>query len=356
MNVLFEIRKINGKYYIIFSSQSDIDVYISKSTCCSVFDPVYNFTVESADNRAGELIPLEFDGDGIYKVFAETSREDGEVTIPYFEDFLDIVIESVYHVLCFDNCNNCNENVEKCDFLTAKTNLDAYVRLVNPIYKTYFEVAKKYGSCKVQSYASCTTGTYVTTGLMECETDLLKYFIALDLLAIYFYEQSINYTELCGDCNKDLQKERFRIDEIICCLEGLGDIYMEFEDEVKKLIGTFTITTGAYYNEQPSQIGDYDITIPNRSILTFTPDMFTTGTTPPYTDPENDAPYQIMILTLPSEGNLFFKYNHVVENQIIDIDDIDAGHLEYAGPQQNAATTVTFRFAVNDKGSKLFTI
>ena len=49
-----------------------------------------------------------------------------------------------------------------------------------------------------------------------------------------------------------------------------------------------TITNNNAENARPSSIGSNSISIGNRATYTFTISDFTSGTNPPYTDPEGD--------------------------------------------------------------------
>ena len=59
-----------------------------------------------------------------------------------------------------------------------------------------------------------------------------------------------------------------------------------------------TITSTAYVNLPPDVIGKNGIFTPNRTTLIYTMSMFTTGTTPPYNDPEGDLIDAIRIVDI----------------------------------------------------------
>ena len=119
-------------------------------------------------------------------------------------------------------------------------------------------------------------------------------------------------------------------------------------------MGTFTIEVQEHINQPPQTVGDYSTTIPNRDVLVFTSSMFTTNTTPPYQDPENDPADAIRIDSLPQDGVI--KYNNipVIVGQIISIDDINNGLLIYESPDQDSADIDNFNFSVRDTGSLQF--
>ena len=121
-------------------------------------------------------------------------------------------------------------------------------------------------------------------------------------------------------------------------------------------MATFRINTTARPNQPPSNVGDQDITIAYNTVETLTTAMFTTGTTPPYADPENDPAFRVKILTLPTVGTLRFNSTLATVGQEILVSQISQGLLEYhSDPAQTAGYTTLFEFAVSDTGSQQFT-
>jgi hypothetical protein len=107
---------------------------------------------------------------------------------------------------------------------------------------------------------------------------------------------------------------------------------------------------------EPATIGDGEATMDYQGTLVFTRAMFTTGTTPAYSDPEGDSAFQLKVLSLPLEEGMKLNGVDVVVNQIINFTDIDLGlftytnddHLDTDGDVQN------FTFAIADEGSGEF--
>ena len=123
--------------------------------------------------------------------------------------------------------------------------------------------------------------------------------------------------------------------------------------------GILTISVGAVINLPPNAVGDNSVNIEFDEIYAFTEADFTTNTTPPYSDPEGDAPSRLKILSLPlaSKGTLYFNAAAVQVNQIINFSEIN--YLNYVPElnQSNAslALVASFRFAIADAGSEIFT-
>lgn len=121
-------------------------------------------------------------------------------------------------------------------------------------------------------------------------------------------------------------------------------------------MATVTINIGAYTNLQPSQVGDLSVTINNAATKIFSTTDFTTGLTPPYVDPENDAPSKLKVLTLPASGLLKLNGVNVVVNQEIPFASIAGGLFTYVSAQgETSAIATSFDFAISDTGSGLFT-
>jgi len=117
----------------------------------------------------------------------------------------------------------------------------------------------------------------------------------------------------------------------------------------------FTITTNAYVNLPPSQVGDNSASTNYGITKTFTSADFTTGTTPAYSDPEGDSAYQLKVTTLPTTGDLELNAITVTLNQIINFTDIAAGLFTYV-PDNGTLTTYAdpFTFEIADIGSGTF--
>lgn len=105
----------------------------------------------------------------------------------------------------------------------------------------------------------------------------------------------------------------------------------------------------------PPIIGDNSITLSYNAVKTLTESLFVSDTKPPYYDEELDAPYELMVLSLPLYGQLLLASTPVVLNQIISFNDIRAGLFKYAADATRTDIVYTsFKFAVSDVGSKKF--
>ena len=117
--------------------------------------------------------------------------------------------------------------------------------------------------------------------------------------------------------------------------------------------GTITINVSAEANLPPDIIGNKFIIIDYGNDYSFDKNDFTTGTTPPYHDPEGDNMESIKILTLPSIGSLELSSVPVSVNDIISESNIT--NLDYIS---DTGTTVSyidnFTYTASDVGSSTF--
>jgi len=129
------------------------------------------------------------------------------------------------------------------------------------------------------------------------------------------------------------------------------------DDNPNKLysnMATMTINVDEYINLPPNQIGDNERDTPNGQTVIFTRADFTTNTTPPYQDPENNPAYKLKILSLPLEGLLKINSVNVTLNQELLFTDIDTGLFTYEPSSNTDDYVVDFDFDVSDTGSQQF--
>lgn len=120
--------------------------------------------------------------------------------------------------------------------------------------------------------------------------------------------------------------------------------------------GIVTITVGEDVNLPPSEVGDNSLTTDYGVTIVFTAANFTTGTTPPYADPESDAASMLRIDSLPTQGNLQLNGVNVVLNQEISFADISSGFFTYVPDNTDTSDyIVDFDFSIKDTGSGQYT-
>jgi len=82
-------------------------------------------------------------------------------------------------------------------------------------------------------------------------------------------------------------------------------------------------------NLPPTVVGTGSAKIAYGETLVFTRAMFTSATTPAFSDPEGDPALYLKITSLPTLGEIFINGIEVTINDVIDFNDIDAGLLTY---------------------------
>lgn len=121
------------------------------------------------------------------------------------------------------------------------------------------------------------------------------------------------------------------------------------------LTGTVSVNVAAEVNLPPTAVGDRTETIEYGETLVFTRAMFTTLTTPAYSDPEGDAADLLKITGLPVDGEIQLNGIPVALNAVIDFADIDLGLLTYVPDLVDTDGDVEgFTFEIADVGSGTF--
>lgn len=122
------------------------------------------------------------------------------------------------------------------------------------------------------------------------------------------------------------------------------------------LTGTTNINVLSLVNSPPTEVGDNTLATDFGTTIVFTAADFTSGTTPPYSDPEGDPASQLQVLSLPAQGQLRLNNVPVSINQIIDFTDIIAGNFTYVTDNTDIdGYSANFNFQVSDSGSGDFT-
>tara|TARA_R110000822_G_scaffold227017_1_gene359636 strand:+ start:9945 stop:10688 length:744 start_codon:yes stop_codon:yes gene_type:complete len=119
--------------------------------------------------------------------------------------------------------------------------------------------------------------------------------------------------------------------------------------------GIITMSVAAIVNSAPTCVGDNTIPKSYNETHVFTVANFTSETSPIYADPDGDAAYAVKVLTLPTDGDLYFNGVLVSVNQEILMTEVTAGLLTYVpDPLILIAQSLPFNFALSDVGSKTF--
>jgi len=316
-----------------------------------LYDCVDYLTVFDGVIQPGETRKFEFNEDAEYQIILDGTDT---IIIRHYLRLLTSIIEGVLETVCDCNCGcDCSEEEETmmCKLLMLRAKLDLYRKLKNPEGAVYYNAIDTYAKRLIEEPVYCAVNKEIILGESECNLKLVKQLVGLDYLAIYFNEFSQAYlTE-----DKQYVREKFNTKTIFCCIQSLGIDIGDIEDIINDYnMGLFTINSGAYVNQPPSAVGDYELTVANRAVTALTLAMFTTLTTPAFSDPEGDAPEAVRIDSLPIDGTLKLGITNVTVGQVILAADINAGNLTYESPNQDLLDQDTFTFSVSDVGSGLF--
>ena len=115
----------------------------------------------------------------------------------------------------------------------------------------------------------------------------------------------------------------------------------------------FSVSSGT--NKLPSNVGNGEAASRVGVPIVFTRAMLTTDLNGPYSDPESDPADKLLITDVPTVGRLELSGSLVVDNDIIDFIDIDAGNLIYITDEvPKPGMVLEFKFKISDTGSGEF--
>jgi hypothetical protein len=106
----------------------------------------------------------------------------------------------------------------------------------------------------------------------------------------------------------------------------------------------------------PATIGDNTIEVQKNVTTVLNLEMFTSQTTPPYNDPENDLIDAIRIDRIHSTNKGVFAFDGVavVKNQIITREDLEAERFTHVSFNGEGIATDGFEFSARDEGSGIW--
>ncbi|MFV0254746.1 MAG: hypothetical protein ACK5G7_01240 [Erysipelotrichaceae bacterium] len=341
----FDFKKKQDTYLITNQEVVPINYEIKKLYDCTNF-----LTISDGVILPNETQIFDFSDDGEYQIVIE---ETDIVSIKHYLKLQNSIIEGVLNSICDCKCGcECNDDKDEfCDLLMLRAKIDIYKKLTNPQGVAFYNAVTKYTKCLIEKSIYCNIDKEIILGESECNKEIVKQLISLDYLGMYFFEMA----QVCLTEDKEYIRCKFNTKTIFCCIQSLGiDI-----DDIENLInnnnmGLFTINSGAYVNQAPSEVGDYTLNVNNRAVTVLTLAMFSTLTTPAYADPEGDAVKEVRIDTLPADGVLKLSGVNVTPGQVILVADVNAGNLTYESPDVDTLDNDTFEFSLSDVGSGLF--
>lgn len=344
----YTIQRNKNIFTISKTGENPIDITVFKQDSCSNDTFVEILPLQTTSTSVDIVLS---NGDGIYKFLISSLVEEDiktiEILIPYYDSMLISLIQDIDSLLCGCKCKTCDDckDTDK-DLSTVLLKLISYYTITNNYYSAFLNVAFNCLKCSIVDANECIIINEKVVGNSD-NTILLKKIISLYYLAFYF-------AEFKSTTDANYINTKFKYEKIKKCINILGIDIQCILNNINDM-GLFTITSNAYINKPPSEVGDFNLTVENRSETILTSSMFTTSTIPAYSDPENDAADAIRIDSLPATGQLLYDGNPVVIGQAMAIADIDIGLLKYISPNQNEQISCVFNFSVRDTGSFIFT-
>ena len=282
--------------------------------------------------------------DGSYTLFISDGETESFLTIPIFDNLLNAILEDVEDYFCGECgcCKDCKEGDDKRAEMLLKI-MSFYI--VNRKYvSAYLDKAFECMECGVLEANFC----YLYNDYISDKKELKELYDKI-IATFYMAFYSADVALLNKDSNRISQYNKIKN-----CILAQGINTSCIEDKIKNM-ANFSVSWQAYVNQPPSVVGNYSTSQGNRSTLAVTTAMFTTATTPAYSDPEGDAAQAVRIDSLPTNGAVLKLDNiNVTTGQVILMTDIAAGKLKLVGPDIGTLTTTVFTFSVRDTGSMTF--
>jgi hypothetical protein len=244
--------------------------------------------------------------------------------------------------LCNCGCQDCPE--EK-DLAGTLLRVMSYYTIFSKYNNAYLQSIYPCFICSVITANECNLYNEVVLGNFD-NTQIAKRLLALHYIAFLSYELGLVSTAL----EKEGVKKELKYDKIIKCIQAQG-IDTSCIDNSMSSMSSFSILISP---NQPATVGNYTLNVSNRSTTVLTTGMFTSLTTPPYSDPEGDSPWELRVDSLPNSGVLFISGNPVTIGQVIPFTAISTGDLTFVSPDMDAPTSTSFLFSVSDAGSLIF--
>lgn len=340
-----QLKKVQDKYFLVNNEITPITYVLKRLTGCTSYFAIFSGTLDPATELEVTLAQ-----DGEYQLIVTNAALE-EVTLG-FKNYICLqhsLIENIYYTLCDCDCE-CSDCDSDCEYtLMTHAKMQAYKRLINPEGQAFFDAINTTVKCLIEKPIYCSVTEEMIRGSATYNEKLLKQFLALDYLALYFFELSM----ACLTADKQYITDKFNTEQLFCCINSLGIDIKEIENIIEDM-AQMTINSGSYVNQAPSAVGNNTIAVSNRAVTILTLAMFTTLTTPAYADPEGDPVDALRVDTLPVDGVLKLNGVLVLLGDIISAADINLNLFTYESPDQDALDTDDFQFSLRDTGSLIF--
>jgi len=254
---------------------------------------------------------------------------------------------------------------DKCEaLLTARNKIDVFKYLTAPYYDAAFSAVHRGTSCLIEPQLYCDVAIEGVTGVTEYNETLTKELVAIDYLAMYFWDIKIAESAATPEqVDLDYINDKYQSESILCCINSLGIDIKEIQQLIEDM-ASGTINSAVYVALPPTNVGFLEVDLDNREAgYEFTEVDFTENVVGGY-PPAGPNPtastnlfHSIRIDTILATGDPdigILMYDGVpitVVPQIITLVEINAGKLSYDSPNVDVSDTDTFTYSVSNVGA-----
>lgn len=356
--VNYTVASKEDKYTITNNENLPINYTLIKTDKCSGLETI----IETLNISSGVSYTLPIKEDGYYIIklaSTEFANTFSTLYINYFVNMHASMIEDVFSVLCPCDCGcaACTDlGVDQYQALiTTRNKIDIYQCMTSPQYDPVLKEVCKGAKCMLVPQIYCDIAQEGVTGENQYNEKLTMQLIALDYLAMYFWDlKNVIDPEQIAYIN-----EKYKADEILCCISKLGIDINKIKQIVENM-ASGTITSGVYVSVGPTDVGFLNIDVDNREIdYPFTITDFTENVAaypPPANDP-NPTPSDNVFFAVRIDSLLagtplgMLKYNGtaVAVGDIIEFSNI--ANLTYTSPDIDPVDVDTFTYSISNVGA-----
>lgn len=340
----FTIVKFKDNY--IFTNTGVVPITISPMKIgadCLFTQAQLDIVIAPAEQRS---LALAYDGE--YKLnLVDGNGEVSQIKILHYPSLLKSIVADIQYILCDcaedSDCIDCTHAEATSKELSTILRIFSYISLTHPQHTAFLQVVFESLKCSIDEL----TSLLVTNEEMSGQGDyieLLKKILSYYYLAFYYSDLKSSSVE-----EIDYINIKFQYSELSVCIDA--NLLTETEQKIANM-GTFTVISGAYVN-QPPVVGSNTIERPNRVTTVLNLAQFTSQTTPPYNDPENDPVDALRVDSISgsNQGVYYYDNNPIIVGLVIPAQHIVDGRLVHVGADVDAAVNDSFGFSLRDVGS-----
>lgn len=342
--VQFNVDKYKDAYRITNTGAVNIAVStLKKQDDCTTF-----LQVKDTFNVApGTTSTLNLLHDGEYRVdLLDDNSEVADIRLLHYLSLEKNIVADIQYILCDcvddPDCVDCKSE-HSLKHLSTMLKILSYQRITHPRHAAFLETVFEPLKCSVNELTLTMVLSEQTTGTSD-PMELIKKILSFYYLAFYHSEfKSVSVEE------QEYINTKYNYTAISSCIDA--ELLTDAQTKIDNM-GTFTVINGAYVNKAP-EVGDNTIEKDNRTTTPLTLEMFTSQTTPPYSDPENDPVDALRIDSIDGNNQGKFQYDNVdvTVGLIIPAAHIVAGRFTHIGPDADAVLNDIITFSLRDTGS-----